>query len=374
MTLLFSVPHLLRKYPPSFTQQLLRNKAGRACFATTSLRLRDKDVGSIQHVDYETKYAAKLKKRAAEQGVTIEELRERIKEKERHERELRRAALQKHSAEGDPAYSSANLPFNASEPDEQELAIRNSTPSPIRRVRKDSSPVKPLSSILNLEKLFSNDHTPEQVSVLWRAYHASRSKGTGRGFLCATLPVESYKLMLDVATRYPTFIFPIPRENAQTGEPISEGQRPAEFFFMQWDFHGAPLEPKPQEDIFARPKVSKNPQTSTVLFTPLQEYKLRGTFATPHLVITHYPDLAETHGLVLLRGEITPSPTNNGSFGDDGRYLLNQQDAQLLALGVQKFYLWSDGHKEREALLKRFHESPADFKWEELLKHSEVSS
>lgn len=180
--------------------------------------------------------------------------------------------------------------------------------------------------------------------------------------------------MLAVAARYPSFILPIPRASAQIDEPVSEGQQPTEFFYMQWDLHGAPPDPKPKNDIFARPIISKNPQTSTVLFAPLQEYKLRGAFATPYLVITHYTDLVETHGLVLLRGEITPSTGNSGVSAEDGSYLLSQQDAQLLALGVQRFYLWSQGHEEREALLKRFHENPAEFKWEDLLKHAEVSA
>lgn len=53
--------------------------------------------------------------------------------------------------------------------------------------------------------------------------------------------------------------------------------------------------------------------------------------------------------------------------------MLNQEDAQLLSMGVQKFYLWSNGNgqeREGERLLKSFHEKPEDFRWEELLKHA----
>ncbi|KAI0072361.1 ATP11-domain-containing protein [Panus rudis PR-1116 ss-1] len=178
--------------------------------------------------------------------------------------------------------------------------------------------------------------------------------------------------MLSVATQYPSFVLPIPRENAQTEGPKSEGVQPAEFFFMQWGFHGAPPRPD-SNDIFGLSKASSNPHTSTILFTPLQEYKLRGTFATPHLVITHYPDLADTHGLVLLRGEITPATSEQDTTGD-GRYLLSQEDAQLLALGVQKFYLWTEGHEERMELLKRFHIHPEEFQWEDMLKHSGINT
>lgn len=184
--------------------------------------------------------------------------------------------------------------------------------------------------------------------------------------------------MTSIANKYPHFILPVPREGAQVGEEkASADQKAYEMFFMQWDFHGQPPEPKPiAADLFAKPAPSKNPHTSTVLFTPLQEYKQRTTFATPYLVLTNYTDLASSHGIVLLRGEITPSTSGSIDAGGDGRYMLSQQDAQLLALGIQKFYLWSEdaGKGEREALLKTFHEDPEGFKWEELLKHTEFSA
>lgn len=218
-------------------------------------------------------------------------------------------------------------------------------------------------------------HTADQISLLWQTYHASRSNGTGRGYLCATVPVAAYEKMVSIASKYPFFVIPVPREGAQVAEAqATEDQRAHEFYFMEWGFHGAPLEPPSSTaDPFAKVGPSANPQTSTILFTPLQEYKLRTSFATPYLVLTNYTDLAQSHGIVLLRGEITPSASNNGSAGGDGRYMLDQPDAQLLALCMQKFYLWNEGMKDREELLKAFHEKPAEFKWEELLKHTELS-
>jgi ATP synthase F1 complex assembly factor 1 len=99
----------------------------------------------------------------------------------------------------------------------------------------------------------------------------------------------------------------------------------------------------------------------------LLEYKLRQTFATPYLVLTFYSDLASSHGLVLMRGEITPAAAAKSTTGD---YLLSQHDAQLLAHGLQRFYLWGSS-EEREKLLSDFHERPGTFKWEELLKHAD---
>jgi ATP synthase F1 complex assembly factor 1 len=43
------------------------------------------------------------------------------------------------------------------------------------------------------------------------------------------------------------------------------------------------------------------------MYTPLAEYKLHQLFAQPTLILTHYTDLANSHGLVLMRGNIMPS-------------------------------------------------------------------
>ena len=173
--------------------------------------------------------------------------------------------------------------------------------------------------------------------------------------------------MLTVATRYPQFILPLPRP-----APEGEGEKAYEFFMLQWDTYDAPPSPSSTSDIFAgKAGTGKSepslPRSATAIFTPLGEYKLRQTFAAPHLALTFYPDLAGTHDLVLLRGELTPRAS------DPEQFLLSQQDAQLLALGLQRFYLWGGtGGEEREALLKTFHERPQDFKWEDLVRLGDV--
>jgi len=180
--------------------------------------------------------------------------------------------------------------------------------------------------------------------------------------------------MANVAERYHTFVVPVPRVK----KPAEDGEEDTafEFYFLQWDFHDVPPVPNATDDPFAHPapvvpSADANPKTSTILFTPLQEYKMRASFSTPYLVITHYTDLVHSHGVVLLRGEITPASAGGGK-AVDGRYMLSQEDAQLLSIAVQKFYLWDgrDENQEPEKLLKCFHTTPHCFKWEELLKHS----
>jgi ATP synthase F1 complex assembly factor 1 len=110
-----------------------------------------------------------------------------------------------------------------------------------------------------------------------------------------------------------------------------------------------------------------NPVCSTILFTPLQEYKLRQSFAQPYLVLTLYTDLAATHGIVLLRGELTRSPSSQDKF------LLSQIDAQLLTANLQRFYLAGEeaSSMERAKLLRNFHEKADIFCWKDLLKYTD---
>ncbi|PCH33261.1 ATP11-domain-containing protein [Wolfiporia cocos MD-104 SS10] len=359
---------MLSKY-----RSVLLSKAVRpppqSCAFCTSARLLREELASGSRVDYEAKYAEKLQRRAQESGKTAADLRNELREQEKERRRQRLALESQKASTSSEATANASPSPSAPPP----------APAAPTAVRKDSSPVKPLDSILNLDKLLETPHTPEQLSVLWKAYHASRSGGTGRGFLSAAVPPDAYAKMLSVAARYPTFVVPVPRPAApaSTSSESESGSGPGtsepayEFYFMEWGFHGAPPAPRVGTELFAAPPAAgagANPQTTTVLFTPLQEYKLRGAFATPYLVLTHYADLARSHGAVLLRGELTPSPG-----GGDARYMLSQQDAQLLAVAVQRFYLWSEGESERAALLRAFHESPAAFKWEELLKHAQYT-
>ncbi|KAF8588525.1 hypothetical protein K439DRAFT_1629736 [Ramaria rubella] len=218
---------------------------------------------------------------------------------------------------------------------------------------------------MDVRKILAKGHTTEQISALWTAYHATRSQGTGRGYLSATIPLDTYLKMTAMAAKYPAFLIPLPRPSPDTQEAAHE------FHFLQWAFHDVPPHPSqtpslPFDDQLPppSPSVKPNPPCSTVLFTPLQEYKLRQAFAQPYLVLTHYTDLAATHGIVLMRGELTASPSSADKF------LLSQADARLLALGVQQFYLATadDNSVQRTELLRKFHEKPHEFQWVELLR------
>ncbi|KAI5123975.1 hypothetical protein M0805_006387 [Coniferiporia weirii] len=310
------------------------------------------------------KYLEKVQKRAEEQGVSVDELKE--------------TAKKLNSA---PSPLPEALKLQARKVDQKSEDVPAKTWK--KSERRDNSPVKPLADIMDVRKILRTPHTAEQLSALWTAFHVSRSSGTGRGYLSASVPLPTYESLIKRAKKYPNFVVPLMREASQASTSDDTATQSAyEFFFMQWMFHATPSLP-PQSlldepSLVSLPPPAPEHPLATVLFTPLLEYKSRTTFATPHLVLTLYPDLARSHSLVLLRGELTPSPAGGG------RYLLNQHDAQLLALGMQRFYLSGsttvqsgredkNGTKRAE-LLQVFNEKPSEFRWEELLQHADPSS
>lgn len=198
---------------------------------------------------------------------------------------------------------------------------------------------QPLRQIMDLNKITDTPHTPEQVASIWNSYHSTKGDGTGRGYLSASIPASTFLSLIETAKLFPRFIIPLERtspDNESTGH---------EFFFLEWTFH----------------RSDDGGEQAVVMFTPLQEYKLRQQFSQPYLVMTCYSDLMQTHQVGLMRGEITDSPSRPGEF------LLSQTDAQLLAIQLQKFYLAQEGQAGRR-ILETFHRNQAEFRWEELLR------
>lgn len=214
-----------------------------------------------------------------------------------------------------------------------------------------SSPVQPLSAFMKLEKI--GRESPENIGKLWTAYHIMKNK------ISAVVPAATYAQMVETANSFPQFVLPLPRTVTIAGEK-SQVESGYEVYYLQW----IPL-PKPAGTS------SNAPAPMAVLFTPLAEYKLRQEYAQPTLVLTHYTDLMESKGIVLLRGDITES--------DGGKAHIQQKDAQLLTLGLQRFYhidwalegLDNDEQADRRrALLRAFYERPTEFRLEELIDAS----
>ncbi|KAL9938638.1 hypothetical protein V8E36_002357 [Tilletia maclaganii] len=309
-------------------------------------------------------YAQALKRRAQEAGFeSVEELQQSLKAQ----------AVQASVSSG----SSSNNSFAAKEEElkerlRQRAAQREATAQePSGENYDPTSPVKPLSAIMDLNKLLGVGTAEEgkvdaqKVAELWTTYHTLKNK------LSAVIPLATYERLLKTAQRYPRFVVPLARDPA----PVAvEGQDQAadepqqgghEMFYLEWAT--LPL-PAPHFALAsASTPSSPLPKPSTVLFTSLAEYKLRQEFAQPALVLTHYTDLAHSHGLVLMRGEISEQG------GAAGASKMRDADAQQLCVTLQRFYLPAlelegQASAERAELVRVFHEEPEKFDVERLIK------
>lgn len=238
---------------------------------------------------------------------------------------------------------------------------------------------QPLSSILNLPLIHLTPHTSTDITRLWTTYHTSHP-ALSPSFLSATLPASTYQSMLALSRQNPFFVLPLPRSAPNSSKEGAVQTDQYEMFYLQWLFHptsssSAPPSPDPiPRDL---------PMTSSILFTPLEEFKQKGEWASPHLVLTHYPELSDSHDLVLMRGEISPSSASGpdnllGSPANPG-YLLDQQQAQLLALALQRFYcaavqpraeteLAGRERRQRAEALRGFREKPQEWDWAGLVR------
>ncbi|TNY19187.1 ATP11 protein-domain-containing protein [Rhodotorula diobovata] len=269
------------------------------------------------------KYREALETKARAEGITVEQLKERAALQAKAKEAARTAELQE---------PRVVRPAPSSEPAQKQ---------PLERKSSDS-PIKPLNDIMDLSKAV--DLTTSALSQLWTTYHQTK------GFLSAAVPLETYLRMLNSARKYPLFVLPLTKV-----AELPEGQESAtEMHLLEWSV--LPQPPSTTEPV---------PPPSTVLFTPLAEYKARQEYAQPYLILTHYTDLAASHNVILMRGEITPNVA------------LNSTDAQVLAVRMQLFYNDSgkDGsiERQRRELLRSFHETPDQFDVEKLIKAGELT-
>ncbi|KAJ4344435.1 uncharacterized protein N0V89_012177 [Didymosphaeria variabile] len=197
--------------------------------------------------------------------------------------------------------------------------------------------VKTLDSFLALDKITSLP--AKEVQVLWRLRHASNAQSVH-----FSLPSSTFTALLENAKRHPSFVLPLPREVPADQLPdanidAAQSQTAAELHYLQ----------------FAHPHAN----TTTLLFTSLAEYKLRGEFASPHTTITFHSELADSHDLVLGQGTVVEG---RGVTVDEARFLL---------MCMQKFYVVSEEGRGRGELLEMFTRGDGEFRVERLLEEAE---
>lgn len=286
------------------------------------------------------KYREKLERVAKEKGLSdVSELKEQYKDKID---ELRKQAIVP-GATGPltppPSPASSSSQSQAS-PASQKSPWPSPPPPPTPQNSSTSPPpppgVKTLNSFLDLDKVRG---LPEkEVQALWRLRHASNPQS-----IHFAVPASVFRSLLQSAKQHPSFVLPVPREIPVEDESsVKDGaktQQAAELHYLQ----------------FAHPHID----TTTLLFTSLAEFKLRGEFANPHTTVTFHQELADSHDLVLGQGMVIE---NKGVSVDEARWLV---------MCMQKFYVQSEEGKGRGELLNMFTKGDSGFQVERLIDEAE---
>ncbi|KAH7077350.1 ATP11 protein-domain-containing protein [Paraphoma chrysanthemicola] len=287
------------------------------------------------------KYKEKLEQVAKEKGLSdINELKEQYKDKIET---LRKQAIVP-GATGPlspPPASQAGASQSTTAAPSSPKSPWPSPPPPPKPQASSAAPapppgVKTLNSFLDLDKV--RDLPNKEVEALWRLRHASNPQS-----IHFIVPASVFRSLLQTAKQHPAFVLPVPREvPVEDPSAAPEGtktQQAAELHYLQ----------------FAHPHVD----TTTLLFTSLAEFKLRGEFASPHTTVTFHQELADSHDVVLGQGLVVE---NKGISIDEARWLV---------MCMQKFYVQSEEGKGRGELLNMFTKGDARFQVERLIDEAE---
>lgn len=154
---------------------------------------------------------------------------------------------------------------------------------------------------MHLDKL--QDKTAEEITEIWREHHRTKDS------VCAVIESKKYEQMMERAKSCPLFIYPLPREMG--------------YEFMFAEFSG-----------------------NQCYFTSLINYQTLGQNAPWIMVLTHFPELKDSKGIVLMVGEIDTNA-------------LSVFEAQGLGYQVQMYY--GSDKQERANLLNLFNHDPSKF-------------
>ncbi|KAK8692590.1 hypothetical protein V6N13_076047 [Hibiscus sabdariffa] len=166
---------------------------------------------------------------------------------------------------------------------------------------------KPLDSIMDLNR--AKSRSPEDLASIWDDYHL------GRGHIGLTMKAKLYRLLEQRSSDCRYFVVPLWRGSGYT-------------------------------TMFAQV------QLPYMLFTGLEDYKARGTQASPYFTATFYTDFVESKDLVLIRGDIVFTSK------------LTDEEAKWLLETTQSFYL----NDVRYKLVECFNKEPRDFEFKDVLR------
>lgn len=272
--------------------KLLFTNVHRVNYITGSLRTfsltitnMDKAIENLKTNPYFDKYASRI---ADLQKTSPEEFLQRVEQQQKAKEEGKK---KKFAAVDTRQFSSA---LNPKEP------------------LKDVSEMqeKKLNDILKLDLV--QDKDAGEIQSLWQEYHKDKH------VISASIPRDVYMTLQDNIKQFPTFLFPLPRDQGY------------EFIMCQSFGH-------------------------SVHFTPLLAYQVHKENAPECLTVTHYTELLDK-GIVLMRGEYDKN-------------VLNGEEARCLANQFQLYYCGRDEAKVR--LLDTFTRRPDSFRHTDLIAQLE---
>ncbi|VFQ97113.1 unnamed protein product [Cuscuta campestris] len=170
---------------------------------------------------------------------------------------------------------------------------------------------KPLDSIMDVER--AKTKSAEELAEIWSDYHL------GRGHIGASMKASLYHLLEQRSGDCRYFVIPLWRGTGYST------------MFVQV-------------------------QTPHILITGLEDYKARGTQASPYFTISYYTEFAESKDLVLVRGDVVFTSK------------LSDSEAKWLLETAHSFYL----NDTRYKLVERFNKETRKFVFEDVLRALEM--
>lgn len=198
---------------------------------------------------YAEKYQAQLERKAQQMGMTVEQMKEKMKSEIEERKKAMNAA--------DPL---AELEEHQRKQAAQAGEVRSGFDPKLK-----ASPYKTLSLFVDTAKL--QELPPKELLMIWRARFQSMDRA-----MAAVVQAEQFGELYANAFRYPSFVLPLPRGDGY------------EMHFVQWSFVG--------------------PQTTHCMLTSLAEYKLHKEYAKPHTTLMFHQELVEPCGVVLMNGQL----------------------------------------------------------------------
>jgi len=206
----------------------------------------------------------------------------------------------------DSADAAASRGKDFSLPSQPKGDITNSSPQLVKQ--------KKLDDVIKVDLLA--EKTSEEIGNIWSEHYRTKDA------VSAVIPKDTYDVMKERFTEFRTFLFPLPREKGY------------EFIMVQFSGHEAH-------------------------FTTLINFQAFKENAPECLSMIHYPEMAETKGIVLMVGEYDKN-------------VLTAQEAQCLASQVEMYY--SRPCDKKLSVLKKFTYEPTLFHHNLLIEQLETLS